>query len=187
MRAAEPGTRLARTARPVQELLAGAVHSTTASDPKPNGLWVTLRPSELHPRTPDQLRSRAVHRVPNPAIAMATALRPRLFSTLALGNSCSAVPFLLPNPIFRWDEDSGHSNLNNSQDNAKESAGLQSILISLSAAFHHQRTRGSKTTIRLRSRFCARNSCSFGRPAVRCPPNCCSMLLRTAARPRSPR
>jgi len=45
--AANPGSSaLAGTARPVQELLAAAVHSATASDPKPHSFAVTLRPSE---------------------------------------------------------------------------------------------------------------------------------------------
>jgi putative transposase len=37
---------LARTARPVPELLAAAVHSATASDPNPCSFSLTLRPSE---------------------------------------------------------------------------------------------------------------------------------------------
>ena len=42
----EGSSAFARTARPAQELLASAVHSATASDPKPCSFSVTLRPSE---------------------------------------------------------------------------------------------------------------------------------------------
>jgi putative transposase len=37
---------LARTARPVQELLAAVVHGATPSNPKPNSFSAALRPSE---------------------------------------------------------------------------------------------------------------------------------------------
>jgi hypothetical protein len=120
-RAADPETRLARTAPPKQELLAAAVYSTTASDPKPNSFVTLSRVNFIHARQANSdlvqcIASKPDHR--NHQLPCARGFP----STFAF-----ALLLMAASPITQSDLPIGPriaaTRFNNSQDIGKESSG----------------------------------------------------------------